>query len=78
MEQLKFIPKTRSEKIDELMHRLGCFEQQEFARLVGVSPATVSFWRNNNRKPSVEDMSRIARLTGLPLEKIYETFDITA
>ena len=42
------------------------------ARLFGVNVRTVNFWKAGHSKPSVKTAKRIAELSGLTLEQIYQ------
>lgn len=42
--------------------------QKELADMVGVSQAAVYYWEQNERKPKVEQIIRLAEIFGVPLE----------
>lgn len=49
--------------------KLG-LRQDEFARKIGVCPATLSFWETGKRSPKYSKMVEICKLSGMKIEQI--------
>jgi putative transcriptional regulator len=50
-------------------------EQQELAKILGVSPDTVSRWCTNRHQPSVPEVFEIAEALGIEVCKVLETLE---
>lgn len=44
--------------------------QEEFADQVGVTQGTVSLWLAGSKRPSLDNLLRIASITRIPIEKL--------
>lgn len=49
--------------------------QEEFAKAVGVDQTTVSKWETGRSKPRVGELSRIAKVCGVTVDKLLESFE---
>lgn len=67
------IDKRVGKRIREAMY--GQYNQTELARALSVSPSLVSKWVRGERPVSVEDLERIARLTGKPVTYFFDDFE---
>jgi transcriptional regulator with XRE-family HTH domain len=54
----------------ELRHRSG-LTQALFARLIGISPATISAYENDHTSPTVEMLERLAKAADLKVEVTF-------
>lgn len=49
--------------------------QEEFAKAIGVDQTTVSKWETGRSKPRVGELSRIAKVCGVTVDKLLESFE---
>lgn len=61
--------------IRALRHQHGEMTQQELADRVGVTRQTVNAIEANKYSPSLEVAFRIARVLGVPLERVFQYTD---
>jgi len=61
--------KPFNNKLHEYL-RTANVQQGDFAKAVGVDQSLVSLWINNKRVPSIDNLKKIARLTGLKMEEV--------
>ena len=47
-------------------------KQQELADRLGVSKVTVSYWCNNQTKPSLETLSQISKILNVKVAELIE------
>ena len=47
-------------------------KQQELADILGVSKVTVSYWCNNQTKPSLETLNQIAKILKVKISSLIE------
>lgn len=66
--------KTIGERIKEVRQNLG-LTCEEFGKRLDVAKGTVSNWENNNRKPEVETLLRIADLGNVTIDYIFGRTD---
>ena len=59
-------------EIRALRERHGGMSQQELADQVGVTRQTINAMEGNKYSPSLEVAFRIARVFGVPLEKVFQ------
>jgi putative transcriptional regulator len=62
-----------SNQIRELRFHQGEMTQQALADLVGVTRQTVNAIEGNKYSPSLEVAFRIARVFGVPLERVFQS-----
>lgn len=72
MQIFELIMSDQFGRLIEIVQRAkGDRSQAEFAREIGVSPATVQKWLAGNGYPSSENMEKIARVAGLSLDALH-------
>ncbi len=66
---------TIGEKIVKLRKAAG-YSQEVFSEKLGISRQAVSKWENDTAQPSNENLSRIAKLFGVPLSALLDDEDV--
>lgn len=51
---------------------------RQLAAVLGVSPTTVTNWRNIKDLPKAEHLEAVARITGVPLDDVFDAAAIDA
>lgn len=49
----------------------GSLSQRELARIIEVSPNTISRWETGTYRPSVSDLSKLAHFFGVPIASFF-------
>jgi DNA-binding XRE family transcriptional regulator len=57
----------------ELLKEADCTGSR-LARAIGVSRQTISNWQDGKSAPSIADSQKIAKVLGVPLEKVADCF----
>lgn len=61
--------KRRPETLDDLLLRTGK-GPTAIAEAAGISPVTLYNWRHGRTKPRNEDLARLAKVLGHPIERV--------
>ena len=59
-----------------IRNKLGC-NKVTFARMIDVSPATVTKWLYSDAEPKAHVIKRIARCFGLSVDEVLTLFEVT-
>lgn len=62
-------PKSAKHPIAEFRERMA-LTQEEFARRIGVTGATVSRWESGERSPRLADLKKLHAETGIPVAEL--------
>lgn len=83
IENKLFDPKTRNgvgklvrKKLNEYIREKLRVDQNKFAGMLGVSPATVTQWLYSERMPSARVFLKISSAFGLSYEEVVELFEV--
>lgn len=73
----KYTKPIRKKLYDYIRGKLG-MEQQGFAKLMDISPATVTQWLYTERMPNSNVLRRMATKLGLSYGEVYDLFEVKA
>lgn len=65
----------KGEKVTFAKLRRSVCSQEEFAKAIGVDQTTVSKWETGKSKPRVGELSKIAKVCGVTVDKLLESFE---
>ena len=65
---------VRTELLDYITKKLHC-SKVEFARMLDISPATITKWLYTTTEPDVHIMRRMSRRLGLSFEEVLALFE---
>ena len=71
----KYNKPIRKKLQDFICGKLG-MDQLSFAKLTGVSPATITQWLYTERMPSYNVMKRMSSKLGLSYGEVYDLFEV--
>ncbi|MBR1955061.1 MAG: helix-turn-helix transcriptional regulator [Clostridia bacterium] len=67
-------PVVRQELLDYITKKLHC-SKLEFAKMLDVSPATITKWLYSNTMPDTHVIRRMSRRLGLSYEEVLDLFE---
>lgn len=66
-------PQGVTNKLKKIRYAREYYQQNEFAKLLGVTPQALGLWERNQTQPSIASAMKICKLLDLDL---YDLFDI--